>query len=844
MAIKNKMNWVLSVTFSLCFCVQSFGQITITEANIPVIGDVYTEAHDTTQLNLIDEGPAGPNQSWYFQSTMSMDFEDSTLFLPVSASDYGNEFTEADYLMIPRSSPKVFAIVDSTQISLIGWEWRTKPTDGREPYYHYDRPYKILSLPASYTTSSLDTTAYNFSVDRNDTLQTTPVLIILDSLKTTNRTIINDTIDAWGTITTPDSTYNTIRQKTVSTMYDTTFMLTNFGWSVYDKSLTVETTYKWWTDQLRAPVAEIIYEDTVMVQASYLKTTITGLPKADFTYAAASLNVDFTDGSYNNPTSWSWDFGDGNTSISQSPSHPYSIAGTYEVCLTITNSKGNDTYCDSVSVNITSPISAFTYNVDTFDVQFTDACLFFPDTWSWDFGDGNTSTLQSPGNTYSAAGTYQVCLICANSAGSDTSCQSININCSFDLVIDKFDETPVTNCDTSTADGYISLTISGGTSPYTYLWSNGATTQAISNVSNKTYVLTATDANGCIGITSHTMSCDPVWPGDVNDNGSANHYDLLGIGLNFKSTGPARNAPWDTTDWGLKLAAEWSTTQKNGINSKHADCNGDGMIDSDDVLAIVRNFGETHSKSSSFTRRPSNPDLYFEIDDSDIAPGSTVEVSIMAGRDTNTVAIYGIGFEVKVDVNLIEPGTMEMIWDSSWMGTLNSTLIVFDTIQQSSGDIFAACVRTTLSDTSSFGEIARLKFKIKADTTIPANSGFNIQLTSDEGGVVASGDTVNFNNSQDTVVVNPTSISSEFRIQNSELKVFPNPASDNFTIYFKGNQKILKYEIYNLIGELITYKEVKRKESVKIHTDNYQNGIYFIRVYSGKNSYYKKIILN
>lgn len=73
-------------------------------------------------------------------------------------------------------------------------------------------------------------------------------------------------------------------------------------------------------------------------------------PSADFTYTTSQLAVDFTDESTNAPTSWSWDFGDGNTSIDQNPQHTYAAEGTYEVCLTASNVAGSDTFCDSVSV--------------------------------------------------------------------------------------------------------------------------------------------------------------------------------------------------------------------------------------------------------------------------------------------------------------------------------------------------------------------------------------------------------------------------------------------------------------------------------------------------------------
>ena len=64
---------------------------------------------------------------------------------------------------------------------------------------------------------------------------------------------------------------------------------------------------------------------------------------ADKTIVTEGETVRFTDQTINTPISWSWDFGDGNTSSSQNPSHAYSPAGSYTVSLTVTNCYGSDT---------------------------------------------------------------------------------------------------------------------------------------------------------------------------------------------------------------------------------------------------------------------------------------------------------------------------------------------------------------------------------------------------------------------------------------------------------------------------------------------------------------------
>jgi PKD repeat protein len=64
-------------------------------------------------------------------------------------------------------------------------------------------------------------------------------------------------------------------------------------------------------------------------------------PVPSFTYEADGLQVTFTDTSTKSPTRWLWDFGDGNTSTAQNPTHTYAEAGTYSVSLLAINAFGS-----------------------------------------------------------------------------------------------------------------------------------------------------------------------------------------------------------------------------------------------------------------------------------------------------------------------------------------------------------------------------------------------------------------------------------------------------------------------------------------------------------------------
>lgn len=79
--------------------------------------------------------------------------------------------------------------------------------------------------------------------------------------------------------------------------------------------------------------------------------TMTPGPTAGYTQAVFANMVDFFDNSTGNPVAYAWDFGDGNTSTLQSPSHVFGNTGPYVVCLTVTNAAGcSNTYCQTINI--------------------------------------------------------------------------------------------------------------------------------------------------------------------------------------------------------------------------------------------------------------------------------------------------------------------------------------------------------------------------------------------------------------------------------------------------------------------------------------------------------------
>lgn len=181
------------------------------------------------------------------------------------------------------------------------------------------------------------------------------------------------------------------------------------------------------------------------------------IPVADFTgtptAGTSPLQVSFTDLSTNNSTSWQWNFGDGNSSTLKNPEHTYQNAGTYAVKLTAINSHGSNTHTriNYITVNASgsAPVADFaglpTSGSAPLIVNFTDQSINNPTGWQWNFGDGNSSTMQNPAHTYQNSGTYAVQLTVSNANGNDTEIKSdyIKVDAPGNAPVAAFTGTPI-----------------------------------------------------------------------------------------------------------------------------------------------------------------------------------------------------------------------------------------------------------------------------------------------------------------------------------------------------------------------------------------------------------------
>ena len=234
-------------------------------------------------------------------------------------------------------------------------------------------------------------------------------------------------------------------------------------------------------------------------------------PNANFTAApldvCPSENVNFTIDPSTIADQWNWNFGDGSLSSVQNPVHAYLDSGYFSVTLTAFNNGCPQTVSRNLYIHVKPPIARFTYSVNcnnkrvvTFANTSKTDIAYGPVSYSWNFGDGNTSSSISPTHTYASTGNYSVSLSVTNGSCTNLFTQAIALNS--DIADFSISKSTVCRNESFTLTAINSLpaniviyqwSFDGG--PFNDL--GRVVTTSFNSVGPHTIALIITDVNGC-----------------------------------------------------------------------------------------------------------------------------------------------------------------------------------------------------------------------------------------------------------------------------------------------------------------------------------------------------------
>jgi len=230
--------------------------------------------------------------------------------------------------------------------------------------------------------------------------------------------------------------------------------------------------------------------------------------------SCATQNITFTDLSTGNPNQWIWFFGDGSSSGSQNPQHQYNDTGYFSVTLIALNNGCADTVTVPDYIYIKPPIARFSYSKTCElpkHVVFTDQSIG-ADSWNWNFGDGNSSSIQNPVHDFTSPGNYSVALTVTNSS---TGC-SFTVKNNIQLIneVADFISSDSIVCKNSPVTFTASNSNAANISSYTWRFGDGVSisdsTNSITHIYTKpsdyNVTLILKDINGCIDSITKSLS--------------------------------------------------------------------------------------------------------------------------------------------------------------------------------------------------------------------------------------------------------------------------------------------------------------------------------------------------
>ena len=311
------------------------------------------------------------------------------------------------------------------------------------------------------------------------------------------------------------------------------------------------------------------------------------------------------------------------------------------------------------------------------------------------------------------------------------------------------------------------------------------------------------------------MDDDCVWPGDFDKNGIVDHRDYLMWGVFNGHIGAARNGQ---ISWRGHPGEDWSDAFQ-GINAKHGDADGDGLVDIFDIDVHTLNLNQKNRFYTDEALYPAGSDILMSTNGSIDNQGRIRNFLVFSGQDLENV--LGITFEVEFDTSLFQrtfliPGWPES--DSRLIFSPHDIYSYYNTsfVQTNNTGIFINSGFTLLRGVGT-------AFQLKSGKQIPDSTVIrlrNLKAIDPEGNDLHIG--------SEPLVVYRQGFVGLADPAYSRTQVYPNPVSD--FIYVE-TEKTTEAQMYSIHGNLIkhlTFDDLSRP----IDVSDILPGIYILRIHA------------
>ncbi len=324
-----------------------------------------------------------------------------------------------------------------------------------------------------------------------------------------------------------------------------------------------------------------------------------------------------------------------------------------------------------------------------------------------------------------------------------------------------------------------------------------------------------------------------VWPLDVNRDYTISYSDIAYLNLAYGAQGPSRdiwpdirgNPPYFQSDF----AVDWVGIFCNGINYKHADINGDGVVDSLDFIPFKSFHGsivQVYLRKGTESKLLSTPDFSIVPERNIVAPGDTVRFFFVIGNTLNQVdslCVFAFGVcntsgnfdpsfvrmevldsdfgqlsEFRIDTSGVYPGFLLLRFMLSRLDLQNRNRL-FDTLGYVDLKVYDT-ISVSQTDQLSFESIIALDNCGNERAVIPVSNPILIQ----------------------------TSINSIHEAVLQQFNMFPVPAKNKVNLIFS-SQGIKNIRVTDMLGKVILDMQTDLIKT-EIKTEGLAEGMYIVSV--------------
>ncbi|HRI61440.1 MAG TPA: Ig-like domain-containing protein [Saprospiraceae bacterium] len=321
---------------------------------------------------------------------------------------------------------------------------------------------------------------------------------------------------------------------------------------------------------------------------------------------------------------------------------------------------------------------------------------------------------------------------------------------------------------------------------------------------------------------------DCVWAGDINKDGIVNNKDLLPLGYFAGLDGTERQDA--SLEWYGQSGGNWNNPfTGQPVDVKHADTDGNGVINNEDTLALSLFYGQTDNLLPYIP--PVSKGLPFSLNILTPNPqiGDLVQIEVVLGSAALPVTdLYGFTFDVSLSPNIVDSALRMSYYDNTWLNLNAPSLWMGKNPHQ--GRLETAFTRTSGVSTNGYGVVGQFDFIIIdiVDGGKPAKNtkqSFSVMIDSPTL-LSGNGNLTSGNNLAIEIPIGSNERSQTITAANSDFIVYPSPASDRLRIHLNGSDVIESLSIFDATGREVYNSGDVQLEHTELDISNLAEGFY------------------